>query len=131
MPDGYISKGAVAWFIALAVLVDIIVLLIDLTAVGAIVTPVISVIAWLTFYLLFKRRGVHFNSPKRVLSMGGGFLIELLPIINILPGWTVAVILVIGTTKLPAHLGGTGGRKPRSQDEDADDSEDAPEDVEE
>lgn len=129
MPDGYISKGAAAWLITLAILIDIVVLLLDLTAVGSIITPVISIIAWLTFYMLFKRRGVHFNSPKRVLSMGGGFFIEFIPIINILPGWTVAVLLVIGTTKLPAHLGGTGAKKPRNQTEDDENLDE--EDVEE
>lgn len=51
-----------------------------------------SIFAFLTFYVWFKLYGISFMTPKRAMAMGAGFIIELIPILNILPGWTVVVI---------------------------------------
>lgn len=69
--------------------------------IAAIITALISVAAWLTFYIWLKMHGVHFNSAKRILTMGGGFFLELLPVLNMLPAWTLAVVLIYMTTKMP------------------------------
>lgn len=68
---------------------------------ASVFTAIISVIAWMTFYFWFKLHGIHFNTAKRALTLGGGFLIELIPVLNILPAWTLAVVLIFLTTKVP------------------------------
>ncbi|HBV01338.1 MAG TPA: hypothetical protein DEF00_03025 [Candidatus Taylorbacteria bacterium] len=59
----------------------------------------ISVWAWLTFYLWFKIHGVSFMQPKRFALLNGGALLEMIPIVNSLPAWTLAVLLLIATTR--------------------------------
>lgn len=72
---------------------------------GWILTSLLGVVAWLTFLLWFKMHGVDFVKPSRALTLGGGFLIELIPIVNDLPAWTVAVLILIASTRTKAHLG--------------------------
>ena len=59
----------------------------------------VTIWAWLTFYLWFKLNGVGFLNPKRAFALNGGFLIELIPVVNALPAWTLAVSLLIATTR--------------------------------
>jgi hypothetical protein len=54
----------------------------------------VSIFAGLTFYVWFKMRGVSFMSPKRAGILGGGFIIELVPLLNVLPAWALAVVLL-------------------------------------
>lgn len=61
---------------------------------GQILSGLISMFAFLTFYLWFKLKGLNFVTPKRAAYLGGGLLIELIPILNILPAWTLAVTLL-------------------------------------
>ena len=67
--------------------------------VGWILSPLVSIPAFLTFYIWFKIYGRNFMTPKRALAMGAGVIIEMIPILNILPGWTVAVLFLIGLEK--------------------------------
>jgi hypothetical protein len=67
---------------------------------GQVISMLISVFAFLTFYLWFKTYGMNFMTPKRALTMGGGFLVELIPILDMLPAWTATVIILVGTTKV-------------------------------
>lgn len=79
-----------------------------LLIIGWIIIWMMNVLAWLTFYLWFKIKGVNFSNPKRGLSLFGGFLIELIPVINALPAWTMAVVLIAGSSRaeeLAAKLG--------------------------
>jgi len=72
----------------------------------------ISVWAWLTFYVWFKIRGVSFINPKRFAVLNGGALLEMIPVINTLPAWTLAVFLLIGITRAEELLAKIpGGRK--------------------
>ncbi|MEX0919412.1 MAG: hypothetical protein WDZ64_01525 [Parcubacteria group bacterium] len=51
----------------------------------------VSVFAFLTFYVWFKMYGMNFMTPKRFGAMGGGFIIELIPVLNVIPAWTFVV----------------------------------------
>ncbi len=62
---------------------------------GMMITPP----AFATFYIWFKMYGMSFISPKRALTMGGVIIIELIPLLGALPGWTVAVILMLVINK--------------------------------
>lgn len=59
----------------------------------------VSVFAWLTFYLWFKVHGVSFVGPKRILAFPIAFLAKLVPFVGIVPTWSAAVIFLFGTTR--------------------------------
>lgn len=62
---------------------------------GNLFTIIIDVFAWLTFFVWFKIKGVNFASPKRLMTLCGAGLLELVPVLNDLPAWTGAVALLI------------------------------------
>ncbi len=96
-----LSYGTTFLLISTALFFDIFQFVINLIPVaGQIISILITGLAFMTFWLWFRIKGLKFNSPKRVLSMGLGTIIEAIPILNILPGWTISVLLIIGTTKI-------------------------------
>ncbi len=68
--------------------------------VGNIFAGLLSIVIFLTFLVWFWMHGIKMITPKRMGSLVGGGLIELVPYINILPAWTCVVIYLIGTTKI-------------------------------
>jgi len=61
----------------------------------------VSIFAGLTFYTWFKIRGMSFMKPKRFLSFGGSFIVELIPGIgDILPTWTASIIYLALDSKI-------------------------------
>lgn len=74
-------------------------------ALQVLLTPIfmgwlVSIFAGLTFYVWFKMRGLNFVTPKRAGLLGGGFIIELIPILNVLPAWTLAIVLLALDSKI-------------------------------
>jgi hypothetical protein len=63
------------------------------TAIGWAVT----FIAAFTFFLWFKLHGISFldSGVRKLITFFGGTLIELVPLLNILPAWTLSVMLLI------------------------------------
>lgn len=93
--DKGLDNITIAFMVSVALFYDVFQALIQLIPfLGQILSSLIGVFAFLTFYLWFKMRGLNFATPKRAGLLGGGFLIELIPILNILPAWTLAVILL-------------------------------------
>lgn len=94
--------------IMVALLYDGLQFLIELSLFGFgwTVNWIITVWAWLTFYVWFKFRGVSFIRPRRALAFGGGFLIELIPWINNLPTWTGVIIFLLLETRIKKAVGG-------------------------
>jgi|SRR3989338_5247776 len=85
------------------VLMGVVALFFD--ALGALFTPIamywlVSIFYLLTFFLWFAMHGITFWKPKRFLTMGGSFIVELIPIISILPAMTAAVLIVALDSKL-------------------------------
>lgn len=68
--------------------------------VGNVAAMIVSGFAFMTFFLWFYLNGISMITPKRLLAMIGGGIIEMIPYINILPGWTLTVVFLIGTTKV-------------------------------
>jgi len=68
--------------------------------VGNALADMMSIFIFLTFFLWFYMNGIKMVTPKRLGSLGGGGVIEMIPFINILPAWTLVVVYLIGTTKL-------------------------------
>ena len=91
-----LSEATKALMVAVAIFFDGLQLLIQIIpVVGQILSILISIFASLTFYLWFKINNINFVNPKRAGYLAGGFLIELTPLLNILPAWTLAVVLLI------------------------------------
>ncbi|MEI6843280.1 MAG: hypothetical protein WCK48_02125 [bacterium] len=110
-----ISFVQTVFMVTVAIIFDVVQALIELIPIlGQIISIFIDIAAFFTFYLWFKMNGMNFSDPKKAGIMGGGFLIELIPILNALPAWTLAVVLLIGTTKAKELVaqnipGGAGG----------------------
>lgn len=68
-------------------------------AIGAILADAIGFLAWITFYFWFTMRGMNFmsgkNSTKRFFISGTGFLLDMIPLINMAPWTTASVALMI------------------------------------
>ena len=95
-----ITKITMGLMVGVALFYDVIQAGLDLLPfVGWILSPLVSIPAFLTFYIWFKIYGRNFMTPKRALAMGAGVIIEMIPILNILPGWTIAVLFLIGIEK--------------------------------
>jgi len=67
---------------------------------GNILADLMSIFIFLTFFLWFYMEGIKMITPKRMTSMIGGGLIEMIPYLNLLPAWTLVVVYLIGTTKI-------------------------------
>ena len=51
---------------------------------------------WLTFFVWLKLHKVTIgDSVKRIALMFGGFLVELIPIVNILPAWNLMIFITV------------------------------------
>lgn len=101
MDDNKISKITFACMIATALFFDAIQFGADLMhfipVIGNILAIVISsgvsIFAWLTFFLWFRLAGTKFDS-KIVATTVGTFFIELIPILNALPAWTLSIVVI-------------------------------------
>lgn len=97
-----INNVTFALMLTLAGIVDLIQFAIGFLDVIFIGTPInwlLIPFIWLTFYIWFKIKGVSFVKPKRGLLMGAAPLIEMIPLINMLPAWTLAVVLIVGSER--------------------------------
>lgn len=87
--------------IVAALLFDAVQAIINLLPIaGQILSGFVSFFAFMTFWLWFRLNGLKFTSAKRVSYMGGGFILELIPILNMLPAWTLAVFLLCADFKI-------------------------------
>lgn len=68
--------------------------------IGQIISIGIGFIAYLTFWLWFTLKGVRMMTPKRAAAMGTGFLVSLIPILNMLPEITISVVITIASTRI-------------------------------
>lgn len=95
-----LSNITIAFMIAVALFYDAIQAFINLIPfLGQILSSLIGLFAFLTFYLWFKLKGLNFATAKRAGYLGGGFMIELLPLVNMLPAWTLTITLLAMDSK--------------------------------
>jgi hypothetical protein len=84
--------------VTLAILFDLLqLLLIAVPLVGAVMSSFVSFVPPFLFFLWFKLVGVTYldRGMQKVAASAFGMLIEYLPLVNALPGWTISVILTI------------------------------------
>jgi hypothetical protein len=85
-------KGStICLMVATALFYDVIQLALAFLLMDWLITP----FAFLTFYVWFKQYGISFATPKRAMTIGGTFIIEMIPFLAALPTWTLAVTLII------------------------------------
>ena len=80
-----------------AIFFDTLQMFLNFIVIGIIVNPVlVTPLASLTFYLWYKIKGVGLSdSAKRFAVFLTGFFIELIPILNILPGLILSTLVMI------------------------------------
>ena len=83
-----------------AIFFDVISLISLIPIIGWVLGWVVWAFAFMTFWLWFKINGLSFSKPKNLLSFFGGSVIELIPILNILPGWTVMILYMTRVEKI-------------------------------
>lgn len=102
------SVGKVTFIsmLTVAIICDVILALIALIPfVGWIINFLLGIIVFLTFFIWFKTKGMKYTSARKIASLPLGFLIEMIPYINILPGWTVSVIINTQGDKVASKVG--------------------------
>lgn len=112
--DSELSKTTSIFMITVAVIIDIVQFFVGFLDVILIGTPInwaINIGVWVLYFFWFNSHGISFTAkPKRIVSFGLGTILKLIPIVNMLPAWTTAIVVIIGTTKadtLKALPGGT------------------------
>ncbi len=96
-PQERIDSGTGKLMVAVAFGFDLFQGVVGLTPfVGWVLSPMIGLIIWLTFWIWLKLHGVSVvESVERMAILFGGFLVELVPILNILPVWTLTIFVTV------------------------------------
>jgi hypothetical protein len=93
-----IGKMQSTVIVGIAVGVDFVQGLLTISAIGLIVNTFISIFIWLMFWFWFRLNGIGFLNGKVVLktvAMWGAGIIELMPVINNIPAWTVSIVIML------------------------------------
>lgn len=93
------KKSLKSWEIAFMVIVALFFDAIQWLLAFILMDWIVSIYAFLTFYIWFKIKGMSFMRPKRILTMGGSLIVELVPILSTLPTWTFAVVVLVADMK--------------------------------
>lgn len=86
-----------ALMIGVAGVIDFVQGLLTAGFIGVIVSTFISIFAWLTFYFWFKLNGINMldSGVRKIITLLCGAFIEMLPVINVLPAWTISVVIML------------------------------------
>lgn len=60
-----------------------------------IVGSIVPVFGSLTFWLWFRMKGVDFNSSRKFVTSLSATLVEVVPVVNVIPAWTLATFLIV------------------------------------
>ncbi len=107
-----ISSWESAAMVTIAVIYDIVQIALtwtlDWIGVGWIGSGLVTIWATMTFGLWFTLKGASIISGKRAASLGIGTLIEAIPLLNALPGWTVSTLIGLSVTRAEDILAHSG-----------------------
>lgn len=94
-----IKKWMAACLIIVAGCVDAAQALLTALAIGAVLGPVISAVAWFGFWVWFMILGVSFvSNPKKLLTMGTAGVLEVVPVLGALPAFTAGIAITVFMT---------------------------------
>ncbi|MBI2097836.1 MAG: hypothetical protein HYT46_02815, partial [Candidatus Vogelbacteria bacterium] len=82
--------------IAVAIIYDLVQIALTWLFIGS---WLMTIWAGMTFGLWFTLKGASIISGRRAASLGIGAIIEAIPLLNALPGWTVSVIISLSVTR--------------------------------
>jgi hypothetical protein len=101
MEEPRISKTTGILMLIVAVFFDLLNAGVNLIPVaGQIMAELITVFAYCCLWFWFSLKGVSLVSKKRAFRFFGVSIIELIPILNVLPGITLSVLLTIAQVQL-------------------------------
>jgi len=99
-----LTKTKWKMLIGLFVIVDLIQIVLDLFAIGAVVNRFIDIAVGVGLPLFLRTQGVKLANPKRMLAMLGAFVGEMIPVVDALPLWTLDVVYTWSTVKAEEAL---------------------------
>jgi len=102
--DASYRIGTATFFlmISLALFFDIaqiVITILSFGTIGAIISPILSGLAWFLFYIWFKMKSIDLMSSRRFVRNILTGLAELIPYIDLLPMWTTTIILTTRETR--------------------------------
>lgn len=95
MDNAKISKTSAMLMTMTAYFFDGLQAFLNFILIGFLINWIISIYAFLTFYIWFKMKGVRFTTVKNATSFNGSFLGKLIPGLNTIPFWTLSVGLIL------------------------------------
>lgn len=90
-----ISKKDFVLMLAVAIFFDVTLGLIQLIPIaGSVAASVFNAIPFTGFFIWYQLLGLDFKKPKRALTFFGCSIVEFIPALNALPGWTFEVVVM-------------------------------------
>lgn len=99
--ESKLKNVTIALMVSVAIFYDSLQALLNLIFMGWLVTPV----AFLTFWIWFQIKAVSFMTAQRITIVGGGTLVEMIPMLDTLPAWTAAVALMAINVRMKEKAG--------------------------
>jgi len=94
-----IKKWMAACMIILALCVDAAQAILTALAIGAVLGPIITAVAWFGFWVWFMILGVSFvSNPKKLATMGTAGILEVVPVLGALPAFTAGIAITVFMT---------------------------------
>lgn len=92
-----ISSLSGIFLISTSLTLDAVQALLNLFGIGVIINRIITPFAWMGFFTWFNQLGIKFSkgAGKNLGTSITGFIIEMIPLLDLLPGWTVATLMLI------------------------------------
>lgn len=100
-----IGNITAVFMVVTALLFDGVQAFLEWILIGFAVNWLVNILAWLTFFVWFKFKGVSFMNLKRAAIFNGGFFLELIPLVAELPLWTATIITMAIMVKLEDKIG--------------------------
>jgi len=112
MEEKEVSNITLGFMVAVALFFDALQALVEIIpGLGQLLSVLIDFFALGTFFLWGKIAGFKLAKWKRGGVLALGFFIELIPIINIIPAWTVSVVIFALDIKAKKLLSNVPGGK--------------------
>ncbi len=100
-----ITNTYMAGMISMALVFDLITGIINLTGIGTVLTGIFSPIPIAFLYYFYRKKGINFKSTKVLVRFWGTILLKLIPVLNIVPEYTLNVLLVTSIERIERKTG--------------------------
>lgn len=114
---GHMTKTTFFLMFGVAAFVDIIGILLTLVGIGLVADSIVNPIAYFGFWLWCAMKGIKLLAKKNIKAVAVTFVLELIPVINLLPAMTFMIVRTYINNKMPVapnivddvKKGNTGG----------------------